>query len=266
MIKSNGTTLSSGNEISQSVPESPEKANLLELWKRSEFLKFQDYLGQLEAERTMQLKDELQRIKKIERRLKMKLTELENKERDLSGQETELKRSREDIANKMRRQVEEHQNAIKLLTEQHSAALRFEKEKLKSEEARRRAIELEMASCIHSKKVSGKKENKTVMNHQPTDQQLQERVRELETELKLIAIALEQSQQREALLMKSRDHFRSAVLRMTTVAPANDQSVIIRLQQTRAELVSSGLYSEDADVIHQLDLKILKAVKSVCGN
>lgn len=265
MTKSDGTTLSSGNEISQSVPVSPEKANLLELWKRSEFLKFQDYLGQLEAERTMQLKDDLQRIKKIERRLKMKLTELENKERDLLGQETELKRSRDDIANKMRRQVEEHQSAIKLLTEQHSVALRFEKEKLKSEEARRRAIELEMASSIHSKKASAK-EKKIVVNHQPTDHQLQERVRDLETELKLKAIALEQAQQREALLVKSRDHFRSAVLRMTTVAPGNDQSVIIRLQQTRAELVSSGLYSEDADVIRQLDLKILKAVKSVCGN
>lgn len=265
MTKSDGTTLSSGNDVSQSLPVSPDKANLLELWKRSEFLKFQDYLNQLEAERTVQLKDELQRIKKVERRLRLKLTELENKERDLIGQEADLKRGRDEIANMSRRQIEEHQSAIKLISEQHAVALRIEKEKLKSEEARRRALELEIASGAPSKKTFAK-ERKGPVNHQQTDTQLQDRIRELETELKLKEIALEQAHQREALLVKSRDHFRSAVLRMTTVAPANDQSVLIRLQQTRAELVSSGLYSEDSDVIRQLDMKILKAVKSACGN
>lgn len=269
MTKSDGTTLSSGNEVSQSLPVSPDKANLFELWKRSEFLKFQDHLGQLEAEGTIHLKEELQRIKKVERKLKLKLTELENKERDLANHEAELKRGHEETATRLRRQAEEHQSSTKLLQDQHTAALRIEKEKLKSEESRRRALELEIAAMGRSSKtVSGKKPTKpNLIEGSRKDHELQERIRILETDLKIKNTALEQAQQREALLIKSRDHFRQAVLRMTTSSfSGNEQSVVIRLQQTRAELVSSGLYCEDSDVIRQLDLKILKAVKNACGN
>lgn len=234
-----------------SVHTTAQSDSLVELWRRSEFLKFQEYLAQLETERTGHLKEELGRIRKIERKLKLKLVELENKERSLVGQEAEIKQAREEMALKLRRQAEDHQAAIQLLKEQHSAALKMEKDKLKAEEAKRRNLELEMTA------------KPTTVHGEERIINLKEKVRELENEIKLKNIALEQAKERETVLVKSRDHFRSAVLRMTCdqrAAQVNSDEVVIRLQQRRAELIASGLYHEEDDVIRQLDVKIIKAV------
>ena len=222
-----------------------EKANLVELWKRSELIKFQEYLGQLEAERVGQLKQDLERVKKIEKKLKIKLVQLENKERELVAAETDLQRTKDEHQTRLKRQSEDHQASIKRLTEQHGAALKLEREKLKSEEGRRRALEL---ASVKPEGVGSKLPN--------TERDA--KIRELESELKLATMALEQSRERETVLIKSRDYFRSAVLRLT----AAQQGGVIRMQQMRAELLSSGLYEEEDEVIGQLDLKILKAVKN----
>jgi hypothetical protein len=228
----------------------PEKANLVELWKRSELIKFQEYLGQLEAERMGQLKQDLERVKKVEKKLKLKLVQVENKERELAGAETDLQRTKDESLTRLKRQTEDHQVAIKLLNEQHAAALKLERGKLKAEEGRRRALELASVKP----EVSGSKISKCSTPNTERDS----RIRELESELKLTTMALEQSRERESVLIKSRDYFRSAVLRLT----AAQQGGLIRMQQMRAELLSSGLYEEEDEVIGQLDLKILKAVKN----
>jgi hypothetical protein len=241
----------------ESVHSSVKGDSLVELWKRSEFLKFQEYLVQLENERTGHLKEELGRIRKIERKLKLKLVELENKERTLVGQETEIRQAREDMALKLRRQADDHQTALNALKEQHVSALKMEKDKLKAEEAKRRNLELELTSKPPNKPVN--------VREKPNDETtvLKEKMRELESELKLKDIALDQAKERETILVKSRDHFRSAVLRMTCdqrAAQLNSEEVVFRLQQRRAELIASGLYHEEDDVIRQLDVKIIKAV------
>ena len=231
---------------------------LIDLWKRSEYLKFQQHLGQLETERTVHLRDELGRIKKVERKLKLKLIELENKERDLLGQESELRRVREETTLRLKRQAEEHQATMQLIKDQHAAAIKIEKDKLKAEEAKRRALEIEAATVPNEKKAS-----RTVKENEPVSV-LKERIKELEIEVKLKDMAMKQAEERENVLIKSRDHFRAAVLRMTCDSVGRTASVshdvVIRLQQKRAELIASGLYTDADDVIRQLDLKIVKAV------
>jgi hypothetical protein len=250
-----------GEESSVSVTDPHGAGSLMDLWKRSEYLKFQEYLGNLEAERSSQVRDELGRIKKIERKLKLKLIELENKERDLVGQESELRRAREETALRLKRQADDHQGAIQLLKEQHATALKIEREKLKAEEAKRRALELE--SAAHSKNNKPSRGRNVVKETEDATTALRDRIRELETELKLKNVALDQSKEREAVLLKSRDHFRAAVLRMTCdsqQAKTCNEEIVIRLQQKRAELIASGLYIEEDEVIRQIDQKIVKAL------
>jgi hypothetical protein len=237
-----------------------QKENFLDLWKRSEFLKFQEYLSEVERDRTQRLKEELGRVKKVERKLKLKLIELENKERDLVGQESDLRRAREEIPLKTRRMTEEHQGVIQNLREQHAASLKIEKDKLRAEEARRRSLELEIAS------LGDKKTCKVVRKPEESTNEvtvLKERIRDLENEIRIKDMKLEQAKEREQGILKSRDHFRAAVLRMTCeqrVSANEKDEIVIRLQQRRADLLASGLYQPEDDVIRQLDVKIVKAI------
>jgi hypothetical protein len=222
----------------ESVTAEPQGASsLLDLWKRSEFLKFQEYLSHLEAEKSSQVRDELSRIKKIERKLKLKLIELENKERDLLGQEAEIRRARDETNLRLKRQAEEHQAAIQLVKEQNGTALKIEKEKLKAEESKRRSLELELASASKTAKPS----RSNTKESQDNTEALRDRIRELETELKLKNVELNQAKEREGILLKSRDHFRAAVLRMTCDSQqvkSCNEGVVFRLQQKRAELIT----------------------------
>ena len=220
------------------MPETPQSHDLVELWKQTEYIKFRDHLERLEGEKSAQLAAELGRVKKIERTLKLKLVELENKERELGGKEIEVKRAREETALKLKRQAEEHAGTVKLLHQQHAAALAIERQKSDSKPPVRSA---------RLKDTTNTKNNETT--------------KDLEVQLKMKQFELDQALEREGLLVKSRDHFRAAVLKLTRdrmMGP--DAGVVVRLQQRRAELLASGLYREEDDTGQQLDEKISRAL------
>ena len=278
--------------ISTPAP-SPE---VTELWKRSELIKFEQYLKSAEEARLRDLTASLARVKRAENQLKLKLLELENKERDLAAAESDLKRTREEVALKLKRQNEHHASSVKLVSEQHAVALKIEKDKLRAEEARRKGLELELASRAKAVVVAPlvtRQQNRL----QPTDTH----TADLQLELRMKEFELQQALERERLLTRSRDHFRTIVLRqlgpllglsgdnsssnqtlmrvdpsaidllaeqevnpVVGSATVEDRSPVraTRLQQKRAELISSGIYREGDDVIVQLDSKISKAINS----
>ena len=225
----------------ESPSSSSSRATLVELWKRSEQIRFEQHLREVEKAQQTEFRASLSRVKQIESKLKSKMLELESREREIAASEVELKKAKEEMKNSLKRQSEDHQSLLKQLNDQHAFALKLEREKLRAEEGRRKQLELDL--------VNSTRETSSTSN-----------ARELELELRMKQFELQQAADRERALLKSRDHFRTSVLKLTAEkknsSNGEQSSKLIRLQQKRAELISSGLYREGDDVIAQIDFKI----------
>lgn len=224
----------------ESPSSSSSRATLVELWKRSEQIRFEQHLREVEKAQQTEFRASLSRVKQIEGKLKSKMLELESREREIAVGEVELKKAKEEMKNSLKRQSDDHQSLLKQLNDQHAFALKLEREKLRAEEGRRKQLELDL--------VNSTRETSSTSN-----------ARELELELRMKQFELQQAADRERALLKSRDHFRTSVLKLTAEKNSSNgeqSSKLIRLQQKRAELISSGLYREGDDVIAQIDFKI----------
>ena len=218
----------------------------MELWKRSEQIRFEQHLREVEKAQQAEFRASLAKVKSIETKLKSKIIELEDRERGIKSCESDVEKAKEEFDRSLKRQAELHQTALKQLNEQHAFSLKLEKEKLRAEEARRKQLELELINRDHS----GGKKKKVSENQKDLDLQL---------DLKMKQFELDQALDREKQLLKSRDHFRSSVIKLTAEKLNKNPGVMLRLQQQRAELITSGLYSEGDEVILQIDSKIDKA-------
>ena len=230
---------------------SAARDTVLELWKRSEQIRFEQHLKALETAQNAEFQATLSRVKQVETKLKAKIFQLETKERELALAETEIKKSRIEMQIAQKRCLEEHQTAMKQVVEQHAFAMKMEREKLRVEEGKRKQIELELVSVKQqaAKKALPQKENNS-------------NSKELELELRMKQFELDQAAQRERALLQSRDHFRTSVLKLTAEKlnqNRNDNNALGRLQQKRDELLASGLYHAGDEVIVQIDSKIHKA-------
>jgi hypothetical protein len=220
------------SQSSSSLIDAPP-AELTELWKRTEFIRFSEYLKTVEAEARESVLREIDRVRKIEKRFRLKLVEMEERERELKNSEAELKRTREDIAFKLKRVADDHAAEIKRIHDHHGVAIRSEREKLKVEELKRKSAEIELAKLRNQLAKTSTKSTPTTSTRQSSEQQL-------------LQAELTRTQQREQLLIKSRDHFRSAVIKLSE--PKKTPAQI-----KRAELIASGMYTVDDPVIKALD-------------
>ncbi len=216
------------------ITDSPEFA---ELWKRSEYIRFSEHLRSLEEHQKFSLKKELVSVRKIETKLKQKLTELENKERDLNSAEINNKKFKEEIMAKIKRQQDDHFAQIKILNDQHAAELKIEREKSRMEEIKRKSTEVEL----------GKLRNNIPHVNNSADQQL-----------RLVQSELEQALEREKILIQSREYFRTTVIKLATARPelVGISSPPNPLFAKRTQLIESGMYDDSDPIIKEIDLKL----------
>lgn len=249
--------------------ESGSAPELIDLWKRSEQLRFDEYLRSVEHDRFEATRMELTKIKKVEAKLRMKLLKLENKEREIDATEANLRRGQEELSLKLRRLVDDHASRIKLLSEQHAVALMIEKDKLKAEESKRKALEIELA---------GKRQDSSLVT--PVKKETARHTRSppkanLEATLRLKESELEEALDREMILQKNRDDLvltlnalmdRSAPFGSYHRTPPHRRHRrnpdVTKLEKTRTDLLASGIYREDDDVIKQIDKRIFGTASS----
>ena len=222
-----------------------EPPELVELWKRSEYIRFSEHLRSMEDQQKFLLKKELVGVRKIESKLKQKLAELENKERELINTENVLKRSKDEMISKIKRLQEDHLSQIKILNEQHGAELKIERDKVRSEEVKRKSIETELGKLRNSS---------PPINHQNDPN---------EKQIVLLQSELEQALEREKILVQSREYFRNTVIKLASQNQIGGTSTITRnnddlLLTKRTQLIESGMYDETDPVIQQIDLQINK--------
>lgn len=221
---------------SVSSPRAPvDSPELAELWKRSEYIRFSEHLRTLEEQQKFTVKKELVSVRKIETKLKQKLTELENKERDLVSTELNLKKMKEEILAKLKRQQDDHFAQVKILNDHHAAELKIEKEKTRSEEIKRKSTEIELGKLRNNPPPSSSDDRK----------------------LMLVQSELEQALDREKILIQSREYFRNTVIKLATARP--DLIGISHpnpLFAKRTQLIDSGMYDESDSIIKEIDLKL----------
>ena len=210
---------------------------IAELWRRSEFVRFSEHLRLLEEQQKFTLKKDILMVRKTESKLKQKIVELENKERELMANDQSLKRLREETMTKLKRQQEDHLSQIKILKDQHAAELKIEREKVRAEEIKRKSTEIEI----------GKFRNNTLNRSDSI---------EFERRILLLQSELEQALEREKILIRSREYFRTTVIKMATASPVQKMNDSVCLIEKRDQLLDSGMYDESDPLIQNLNLKI----------
>jgi len=246
--------------------ESGSAPELIDLWKRSEQLRFDEYLRSVEQDRFQATRMELMKIKKVEAKLRMKILELENKEREIDATEANLRRGQEELTLKLRRLADEHGSRIKLLSEQHAVALKIEKDKLKAEESKRKALEIELAGRRRDSPLTTTAKKEIALHTRSSPKA------DLEARLRLRESELEEALDREKILEKNRDDLvlsLNALMNRSAPFGANLRTPprlpnphVTKLEKTRTDLLASGIYREDDDVIKQIDKRIFATASS----
>ena len=268
-----------------SIRGSPEymEAFELETWKKQEETRFRLWLKEeehrkkaelelkaheKEESRLSEFRAKMKQLHTIETKLRSKLVELENRENRIATAEADVRRERKDGELRIKRLMEEHAANLKAANDAHNSALRVEAERLRLEALRRHEAERELEK-------RGK-----VREALPAE------LADLHAKLKITEYELAQSLERENLMIKSRDHFRNALIASmqppppppesealssvlslaqtpkTPRSPASDADERLnRLRQQRSELIAGGFPPDDR-VIVALDQQIYRTLNN----
>jgi len=260
-------------------PNSPPE--LVALWKKSEYIRFTEYLKTIEESRKSDLKKELMHIRKIEHKLRQKLVDIESKEKELESADLTLKRQREEFVAKQKRQQDDHASQMKIIREEHLSQMRIEKDKVRNEEIRRKQLEIDatvrrggktphdhVVEEIETKSKSGQPPRRRLPEIPATSTEISNaQIYQLQSEL-------EQALERERIITQSREYFRNVVIRLATrFAPQSAVMNIIagdiipvdtisenlsQLTLKRKTLIDTGMYTDTDHVIKEIDLIINK--------
>lgn len=269
-----------------SIRGSPEyvEAFELETWKKQEETRFRLWLKEEEQRkkaelelkahekeeaRLVEFRSKMKQLHNLETKLRSKLVELENRENRIATAEADVRRERKDGELRIKRLMEENAATLKAANDAHNSALRVEAERLRLEALRRHEAERELEK-------RGK-----VREALPAE------LADLHAKLKITEYELAQALERENLMIKSRDHFRNALIASMQpppqVPPSESLSSVLsveqtpktprspaqsdvderlnRLRQQRSELIAGGFPPDDR-VIVALDQQIYRTLNN----